>query len=230
MPRPRPVDTDTPSIMFSALTTRFWGRTFALTAELNVPVDPALLSRALQSVLPAYPNMRLDLRKGFFWARQVPVSGMPEIRPADGRLRPITAKYRGRLNFRLTYEGNRLWLESAHVLGDGRGHRRFFISILDVYARLLQGEDPPAKTPRQGVMEDAFLRFYQKDGDKADEDTGKAFHFPEVVEPGFLSMSFAEMPVPAVKTLAHGREMTVTEYLSAVLLLAVTRAEQKPID
>ena len=77
--------TDTASIMFSALTTRRWGRTFRFTAELDAPLDPAPLKAAVEDVLPYYPSARTDLRRGFFWTYQRITDAMPQIRAETAR-------------------------------------------------------------------------------------------------------------------------------------------------
>lgn len=64
------IKTDTASIMFGALTNKRWGRTFRFTAELDAPVDPALLRQAAADVFPFYPSVRTDLCSGMFWAYQ----------------------------------------------------------------------------------------------------------------------------------------------------------------
>ncbi len=221
---------DTPSIMFAALTNRRWGRTFRLSADLTSQVDRDTLTAAVRATLPAYPNMRLSLTRGFFWAKQRMTEALPEIRPAEQPLLPVTSRYRGVPNFRLTYSGATLALESAHVQGDGRGHLRFFCAFLDVYARIAAGEAVSALRQKPEVMEDAFDRYYQKGGEKPRGGLSDAFRFPSGDQKGYLSLSFAETEEDAVRAKAHAVGLTVTQYLSAVLILAAVRAAGEPVN
>ncbi|MBR5409467.1 MAG: hypothetical protein IK104_02255 [Clostridia bacterium] len=230
MNHPRRIDVDTPSIMFSALTTRRWGRTFRLSAALDRDVDPAILAAAVRATLPAFPNMRLTLRRGFFWAKQTVSDAMPEMRTPEGKtLCPITSEYRDLPNFRLVYDGPELILESAHTQGDGRGHLRFFAALLDVYARILNGEDVGEVPQKPGVMENAFVRHYDKHGDRSVPKLSKAFRFPEACEDDYISLSYAETDEAAVHALAHGAGLTVTQYLVAAVILAAIRTSDEPV-
>ena len=225
--------TDTASIMFSALTTKDWGRTFRFTAIMDAPVDPDLLKAACADVLPFYPNMRLSLRRGFFWTYQTVSDALPEIRAEACRpLLPITARYRGLPDFRLIYNGSEVSLESSHCIGDGKGIMRVFEEILSRYVYLLDGgKEPyrPFQRPEESC-ENAFDTYYEKGGQRDTLRTQKAFHFEERYEPDYIRLLFAEADEQKILRLAHARNMTVTEYLSAVLILGVIRAAGKPIS
>ena len=226
------VKTDTASIMFSALTTKKWGRTFRFTAELNAPVAPETLKAAVRDVLPCYPNLRLSLRRGFFWTYQVLSDALPEIREEGERpLLPITARYKGLPDFRLVYNGNEVSLEASHCVGDGKGIMRVFEEILSRYVDLQKGHTEPY-APFQTeaeTLENAFDTYYQKGGAHDKLRSQKAFHFTESYEPDFIRLLFAETDAAAVKELAHAKKMTVTEYLSAVLILGILKAAKTPV-
>ena len=226
------VKTDTASIMFSALTTKQWGRTFRFTAELTAKVAPETLKAAVADVLPFYPNLRLSLRRGFFWTYQVISDAMPEIREEGVRpLLPITARYKGLPDFRLVYNDNEVSLEASHCIGDGKGIMRAFEEILSRYVYLQRGGAEPY-TPFQSeeeTLENAFDTYYQKGGAHDKLRNQKAFHFAESYETDFIRLLFAETDAAAVKALAHAKKMTVTEYLSAVLILGILKAAKTPV-
>ncbi|MBQ6420785.1 MAG: hypothetical protein IJK02_06925 [Clostridia bacterium] len=226
------VKTDTASIMFSALTTKKWGRTFRLTAGLDRPVEPLLLARAVSDVLPYYPNLRLSLRRGFFWTYQTFSGRLPEIRPEGRRpLQPITSRYRGLPDFRLVYRDHEVSLESSHSIGDGRGVMREFEEILSRYLSLQEGSSSPY-TPfvsEKDSMENAFDMYFDKNGPSEEGKMQKAFHFEECWTPDYIRLLFAEMDEQHILDLAHARDMTVTEYLCAVLIAGVIRAADGPV-
>ena len=225
--------TDTPSIMFSSLTGRRWGRTFRFTAILRREVDPALLRQAAADVLPHYPSMRTSLHCGLFWAYQTVSEELPQIRPEGVRpLQPITSRYRGLPDFRLTYKGDRVSLESAHSIGDGRGVIRAFEEILSRYVYLAEGgAEPyvPFDTPEH-TCENAFDTYYRKGRTTGGrEKAPRAFHFVESYEENYMKLLFLDTVSEKVKELAHAQGMTVTEFLAAVLILGVIHSSKQPI-
>ena len=224
--------TDTASIMFSALTTKNWGRTFRFTAVMKEPVAPDTLRRAVDDVLPCYPNMRASLHRGFFWCYQTVSEATPEIRAQGPRpLLPITSRYRGLPDLRFVCDKNEISLESSHCLGDGKGIMRVFEEILTRYTALQNGETAPYKPflSEAETQENAFDTYFQKGGAHDTLRSVRAFHFEEKYEPDFIRLLFAETDERTALGLAHVRGMTVTEYLCAVLILGVVRAAGEPI-
>lgn len=224
--------TDTASIMFSALTTKNWGRTFRFSAQMDAPVQPEALQRAAADVFPHYPNMCASLRRGFFWTYQTVCDALPRIRPEAARpLLPITSRDRRRPDLRLVYGENEISLESSHCVGDGKGIMRVFEELLTRYVQLYDGADAPYapfQTPEE-TIENAFDTYYEKGGEKAADSSGKAFHFAECYEPDYIRLQFAEMNEQKILELSHARNMTVTQYLCAVLILGVIRSSDAPI-
>lgn len=225
---------DTPSIMFTSLTTKTWGRTFGFSARLtNGEVDPALLRQACRDLAPYFPHVYSNLRKGFFWNYQVP-SG-PEVNVYEKNrhtIKPIGFRQDGKPDFRLTYAGSRLSFEAAHCLGDGKGLLRFFEELIARYARLKAGETAPYRydVPAEELTVNSFDTYYQKGGPKSAEAAEQAHHLRVEFNEGLPELLFAAMPVDKVKEKAHEKRMTVTEYLAAVLILGVIRSEEAPID
>ena len=224
--------TDTASIMFSALTTKNWGRTFRFTALTDAPVQPEKLKAAAADVLPCYPNMCTSLRRGFFWTYQTVTDAPPEIRAEGARpLLPVTARYKGLPDLRFVYTENEISLESSHCVGDGKGIMRVFEEVLARYFALCDGETAPY-TPFESAgecCENAFDTYYRKGGQRDTLRTERAFHFEETYEPDFIRLLFAETDEEKILSLAHARAMTVTEYLCAVLILGIIRAAGKPV-
>lgn len=225
---------DTPSIMFTALSSKTWGRTFGFSAALsNGPVDPDLIRQACRELAPFYPHVFSNLRRGFFWNYQVPAGTEINIYEKSRRtIKPIGLRNDGKPDFRITYAGNRLNFEAAHCLGDGKGLLRFFESLIIRYAELKRGDAAPFRPEAEAaeISENAFLRYYQKKGPRDKSKSEKAWHITADFNDGLPEILFAAMPVDVVKARAHRRNMTVTEYLSAALILGVIRSEDAPIS
>lgn len=224
---------DTASIMFSSLSSESWGRTFRLSAYFMDEVNPVYIEKAVRELMPYYPTIYAYLKKGFFWNYLALTNRLPEIRElTDEGMLPVVKRKDGRPDFRITYKGNRISIECSHSLGDGKGIQIYFKALLKRYNELKKGEkgeyissEKPSENSRN-----AFADYYDKYGEKDKRKNGKAFHFPEKYEDNFLDLRFLEMNTSALKALAHKEGLTITEYLTAVLMLGIIKSVNEPIN
>lgn len=224
---------DTPSVMFTSLTTKENGRTFGFEAYLeNGDIDPVIMEKACNELRPFFPHIYTNLRKGFFWNYQIPADGGINIYEKTRRtIKPIGFRYDGKPDFRLTYEKNRISFESAHCLGDGKGLLRYFETLLIRYSRLKNGENTPLSFPfsTEKICENSFETYYDSNGEREKGKKEKAYHITENFDLALPELLFVKMPVDQVKKQAHIHSMTVTEYLSSVLILGAIRSADKEI-
>lgn len=224
---------DTPSIMFTSLTDKKWGRTFRFSCTVKEGViDPVRLKKAVEEVLPFFPAFSCALKKGFFWNYQEVVDTLPEIREeTENMLLPITQQYKGRPNFRVVYYKNRVAVESAHFLSDGRGLTKFFFAFMKRYFELENPDAAPfaPSWDPAAVCENSFETNFEKDGSRDAYSPGKAYHF-EKGDPSKLEMIYALIPEQQVLTEVHKSDMTVTEFMAAVMIKAVIDSAEKEIS
>ena len=226
--------TDTASIMFSCLSTKNWGRTFRMAAIFkDKDIDPELVAKAAQDIMPRFPVTYTSLRKGFFWNYQVGTDLLPEIREEHPRvLMPICNNKSGRPDFRLVYYKKRLAMESSHHLGDGKGSGEYFNALLERYIELLDNPESEYKPDemKAGELENAYITNFRKDGEKDEEDNSEAYHIPGTIEKGFIQMIYTIIPVAQICDKARKKGMTVTEYVAAALILGTVKNANEPID
>lgn len=223
---------DTASIMFSSLSTKDWGRTFRFAAILKDEIDPEILKKAVVDLRPFFPCVYSFLKKGFFWNYQQLTDSLPEIRPENASvLLPVTRRSDTRPDFRLVYYKQRLAIECSHTLGDGKGIMIYFKRLLERYNDLKNGETDSfqSSVTAEERSRNAFSDYFVKGGEKASDERERAFHFEEKYEENYLKLLFAMTPVKEIKSRAHAYSMTVTEYLSSVLILGVIRSRDEPI-
>ncbi len=223
---------DTAAIMFSSLSDKRWGRTFRFSAYFKEDIDPVSLERAVRDLKPYYPAIYAYLKRGFFWNYLAEAEKMPEIREEkEYGMKPIVLRKDGTPDFRITYKKNRINIDCSHSLGDGKGILIYFKALLTRYNELRKGaagdyesrEDPALN------IRDSFSDYYRKGGEKAKDKSVRAFHFPEEYEEGVTRLLFARMSTEKVKELAHREKMTVTEYLTAVLILGIIKSQKNPV-
>ena len=223
---------DTASIMFTCLSSKTWGRTFRVSANLNNgDINPELLKKAVKDLIPRFPSIYSCLKKGFFWNYQQCVTALPEIREEHSKiLLPITYRNDGRPDFRVLYYKNRIAIETAHHISDGKGMGEYFNALLERYVELCDNPQSEYKTEKVECTENAFARYYEKGGEKADNTTIKAYRLEGEIEPGFLQLIFLYTPVAQLLEKAREKSMTITEYVAASLILGTLRRAEKPIN
>ncbi len=234
----RPIDT--PSIMFSAISTKKWGRTcrYAVVLKDHEP-DAALLQQAAADLRNAFPGYYMKLKRGFFWNYLEQAESLPEIRREDDRpLHPIVLHKDDKPDFRLVYSGNRFALEWAHHLTDGFGAQTYFLSLVQRYM-ILAGliEEGSLENVRYWNMpateeeqEDSFLKYGNNDGPKAVSENMDVHHYAPDFEKGALYLTYFYLSSACVKERAKALQLTITEYLTAVNMLAIIKATDKSID
>lgn len=223
---------DTASIMFSSLSSKKWGRTFRTAVILKEDVKPELVIKAAQDIMPKFPSMHTCVKKGFFWNYQECTSLLPEIREEfSTQLLPITLRNDGRPDFRIVYYKKRLGIECAHYLADGLGADAYFTALLERYVELKNNPDAPYKPCNFNLKEisNAFNDYYQKGGCTEVEEEFQAHQIEGTIEKGFLQLIFAMMNVDELHAKAKEKELTITEYLAAALILGTIRHASKPL-
>ncbi len=223
---------DTASIMFTCLSSKNWGRTFRVSANLTSgDINPDLLKKAVSDLIPRFPSIYSCLKKGFFWNYQQCVTSLPEIREEHSKiLLPITYRNDGRPDFRVLYHKNRIAIETAHHISDGKGMGEYFNALLERYVELCDNPDAEYIFEKTENIENAFAKFYEKGGEKADGSTIKAYQLEGTIEPGFVQLIFLYTPIDQLLEKAKEKSMTVTEYVAAALILGTIRKASKPIE
>ncbi len=223
---------DTAAIMFSSLSDEKWGRTFRFSAYFRHEIDPVALKKAVSDLMPYYPAIYAYLKRGFFWNYLVQTEKMPEISEEKNfGMKPIVLRKDGTPDFRITYKKNRINIDCSHSLGDGKGIITYFKELLTRYNEQRKGETGDYVTREDPSLNvrDSFSDYYDKSGEKAKDKSVKAFHFPEEYEEGVTRLFFAGMSTARIKELAHKENMTVTEYLTAILILGIIKSQKNPV-
>lgn len=225
---------DTASIMFTCLSTKKWGRTFRMAVVFkDEDVNPEILKKAAADIMERYPVTYTTLKKGFFWNYQEGTTLLPEIREEFSRpLLPITLRNDGRPDFRLIYYKRRLAMECAHHLGDGKGASEYFDALIKRYCELTQ--DPDCEYVPEEMKEDelvnAFNLYYQKGGEKAENDDVDAYQIPGKIEPEFIQMLFAMAEVDNIHQKAKEKSLTITEFIASAVIMGTIRHSSAPIN
>lgn len=218
---------DNAAKIFPGQSTSSYSNVYRLSVTLKEKVDPRLLEQALLKTMPRFPSFDVRISNGFFWHYlEKNPNGAPPVKPdsANPCLRVRPKENKGYL-LRVFYYENRLSVEFYHVLTDGFGASRFFMTLVAVYLRLT-GKDIPVggavldveQAPSESESEDAYLK-YVKSTAKAKRIEKFAYQAKSKRLPKhFVNVTTGYMPVDALKKKAAEYGVTITEYIAGVLV------------
>lgn len=239
MKRDRPwLKLDNAGKIYPAVSTHKWSALFRVSMTLDEPVCPETLQAALLRVSCCLPFFFMRLRHGVFWYYLEAADVQPRVRE-DGPFpcMPFTQEDQG-FCFRVLYYRSRIAVEFFHVLTDGSGGLQFLKTLVAQYLALRYNTAIPAK---QGVIdcaappdpewsEDGFLRYAGAvTQSRSERDAYRVTGTPEA--DGFVHLTCGVMPASLVAQLAKEKRVSVTTYLTAVMLLALydlQRADRVP--
>lgn len=229
---------DNAANLYCAGKRRNWARTLRLAFVLNEPVKPEVLQRALDDMLLRIPTFSAIVKSGLFWNYFERTDTRAVVRKeTDMPGRPINTGSTTQPNFRILYYKNRVALEVFHGMTDGGGSVRFLTSLLARYYEL-QGEaisDAPhmlrfGEEPTDEEIKDPYLR-NSADGISAKNyEEMEAFRIKEPLKKGFMRVTHGICRVEDVKQAASAYALTLTEYLTAVLIHTYLQTTPTVID
>ena len=219
---------DNAAKIYPAARRRNWMALFRVSAELCEPVDVKILERAQARTLSRFPSFALRLKKGLFWYYLEHNEGAPEITEdvANPCVRLDPKTNRGFM-FRVRYYRCRIALEVYHVLADGTGGMCFLKTLVAEYLTLKYGVKIPRdreildcdEPPRPDETEDAYLKYA---GDITRSRAEADAYYVRGTDTGDrVCIITGMLPVQDVLARARSRGATLTEYLTAALILSI---------
>lgn len=225
--------------MFSALSTKKWGRTCRIAVVFkDLEADEALLRQASDDLRCRFPHFYSKLKRGFFWNYLEQTDGAVEIYPeAERPMYPIVMHSENKPDFRLVYNGKRLALEWAHYITDGAGALTYLKSLTQRYLELAgvipsqqqEGVLYWADTVQSGDEDDAFLRIGRSGKEAIKEELKEVYRLPSVFENDYLHLIYLKTKSQNIRENASFYGVSVTEYMTAVVMQAMIRTAKEPV-
>lgn len=156
---------DNTAKIFPVIANENVSQVFRISATLKEPVNPELLGRALEEILPEIRNFRVKLRRGLFWYYFEENDRIPQVKRENTYpCRFIDPHGNQRFLFRVTYYEKRINLEVFHALTDGLGAVNFLKCLIRQYLRLAAGvsegmtqDDEKARNQEVFHVQDSYL-------------------------------------------------------------------------
>ncbi len=218
---------DNAASIFPGQNTSTWSNIFRCSFELKEPVDPQILEKALERILPRFPEFDVRIRKGLFWYyfeknphKTPPV--MPDIKNPCHRV-----KFKENLGFlfRVYYRGNRIAVDLYHALTDGYGNAVFTSTLVAEYLRL-KGYDIPSggmvydinEPPKKSELEDSFAKNAHSKGKLKRSDKWVYHAVGTKLPRHFVNITSGTMSFKQVHDITAAKGVTITEFFAALLL------------
>lgn len=226
---------DNAAKLYPAIASSRWNSLFRLTGELNDEIDPEILQKAVDQVLLRFPTMNVRMRTGLFWYYLEQAPGRLMVRQDTGHpCMPFSKKRDGGFLIRVFYYGRRISCEFFHAITDATGGLAFLKTLLVQYLRLKgkavsfdQGALDIADNPTKEETQDAFRSIPLPDI-RIDRSLEKAYHFSSTKEiPHTLNIIAASIPCDKILQKAREMQLSLTEYLTALILQAAYESQME---
>ena len=227
---------DNSALMYPIITGEDMSNVYRMTATLKEEINPELLQRALESVLPKFPGFNSRLRQGFHWY-YLEENGKPAPlvkKEDDFPCAYIEASKNRSYLFRVTYFRCRINLEVFHVLADGTGALYFLKEIVYQYLRFAHPElqIKYGNDLSEGVTvsaKDRFEEFYDKKPLRPYR-FQRAFLIPgQILSGERVGIIHGYLKVADVRDMAHQYQATINELIVSVLCYSIWQEYSKQI-
>lgn len=220
---------DNAALIFPAVRRRDWTNAFRVSATLEEPVQPDILQKAVDMLMPRFPSVYVCLHRGMFWYYLQKLHTPPKVQPEGAcPLIHMTGQELRRCCFRVLYYENRIAVECFHAVTDGSGGMVFLKTLTAAYLSLAHGISVPAGfgvldirgTPTAQEQADLFAAAAGKTALSRKEENALRLRGARE-EDGFLHLIIASIPQAQLLEQAHRYHCTVTAFLAAVMLQSV---------
>ena len=233
---------DNAAKIFPTNSNKYDTKVFRFSCRLRENIQPAILQRALDKTMHAFPLYNSIIRKGLFWYYFESSNIKPIVKEENhspcGQIYDENIKG---LLFEVTYYKRRINLEIHHALTDGVGSLQFLRTLVLNYLVMVHEKlqdknisiDYDASLAEREA--DGFSKYSSKGkGDKIPS-VGKAYKFKgERIDEDFLQVINGQVSVKEVLKVAHKYDTTLTIYLTALLIQSIgkqmsEREKKRPV-
>lgn len=228
---------DNAAKIYPAARRKDWSNIYRQSVTFREDVDTQVLQSALEVIIKRFPSIAARLRKGAFWYYLQQVASPPEIREEYSYpLVYMSNEEMRKCAFRVIVYRNRLAVEFFHALTDGTGALIFLKNLAAEYLEqkyhiqipLTHGILDRTTPPLEEELEDCFPK-YAGPVAASRRDTNAWRMEGQREDDGFLHLTCFQIPVQDVLSLAHAHKVTLTVFMSAVMMQALANLQREKI-
>jgi len=219
---------DNTANLFPVIVSETVSNVYRISVTLKNDIDPEILQKAVDKVLPYFDVFNAKLKKGIFWyyfeTNQKPA---PRVKPENTYPCLYIDPYTNNdYHFRVTYFEKRINLEIFHVLTDGHGAFMFLKEI--TYQYLRYKEEVFADKKIQVISdeasldkEDSYIKNYKKSAKKGYKTKKAVIIKGEKLPAGHFGIIHGYIPVHEIKAVAKSYGVTINQYLIGTMTYAI---------
>ena len=226
---------DNAAKIYPAARRRNWSNVFRQSVTLYEDINIDVLKSAIEVAVKRFPSIAARLRKGAFWYYLQQVASAPEI--SEEYSYPLTYMSKEEMRrcaFRVIVYRNRIAVEFFHSLTDGTGALIFLKNLVAEYLEQKHRIKIPCThgildrtvSPLEEELEDCFPKNAGKVA-ASRRDTDAWHMYGEPQKDGFLHLTCFQLKVKEVLELAHKQDVTVTVFMSAVMMQALINLQKE---
>lgn len=217
--------------VFPSISNKERSNTFRLSMTLKDPIDPTILSQAVQMMLPRFEAFAIQIKTGIFWQYFAENHRTYKVEPETSLLNKyFHPRHNKGYLFKVYYYDARITLETFHALTDGSGALSFLTSVVYQYLTILGHDIHPdgmilgTQPIQPKENEDAFISNYDPTFKKQMKEE-HAFHLKgETFEHAFTNLFTLKLDIQALKEVTkHQYQTTITQYVAAVVCYAIMK-------
>ncbi|MFA6627780.1 MAG: hypothetical protein WCT17_04550, partial [Bacilli bacterium] len=215
--------------IFPSVSTKSRSNIYRLSADMFNLVDPLILQKALELTIKRFSAFNVRLRKGLFWYYLEANDHYPRIEQESPSMLRAFQSYRDNYGFlfRVVYYEKRISVEMFHTLTDGTGALEFLKSIIYTYLSLQDvslPENVPILTENieqiKEEEQDSFKANFNTHLHSARRETRALKYKVPIYKDNWLGLIAGIIPLDQLKALSKQHNVTITEYISALLIQA----------
>lgn len=233
---------DNAAKIYAMTLSRKMNNLFRVSVSLKEPVDTETLQKALNTIIQRMPYYQVRLKRGLFWHYLEHTQAIPKVvDDSSVPCRWLPKDIAGNLLFQVRVYDKRIAVEMNHILADGTGALTFLKSLTAEYL-IRKGWSIPESVnndvntewdysrrhilrPGQRIdpeeYEDAYRRVYTQDVPLHDR-LKPAYKYRSSKIPSDESpVILAFMPIKELKEKSRALNITMTEYVVAVIIFAL---------
>ena len=228
---------DNAAKIYPAARRQNWSNVFRMSVTLTEKVDVQVLQSALDVTARRFPSIAARLRKGIFWYYLQQLEHAPTV--SEEFSYPLTRMSHQevrRCAFRVIAYENRIAIEMFHSLTDGNGALVFLKTLTAEYLQQKYGVHIPAEQgvlgrleePSEEELEDSFQKYAGPvSASRKENNAWRFWGTPE--RDGWLNLTCFQIPVDQVRNKAHEYGVTLTVFMSAVIMEALQQIQTRMV-
>jgi len=216
---------DNAASIYPSASEKNWNFVFRIACVMKDEINPELLQKAVDDIMPRFPSFNVRLCHGFFWNYyERNFSKLKIQKETDFPCCPFNLNDNSAFLLRVLYNDYKIIIEVFHGITDGRGAMFFFNSLVARYIELCGAQISDyigcfnyLDFPTDEEVEDSFFKHNTKEKIKRPKEKAAYKIKGNVLPKGMVNSVEGEMSVKKVKEIASKYGVSVSIFLAAVV-------------